>query len=169
MATSVRPLRSLAMAMAEAATLPPAYKLLPVVSLPLLSSRAAPLHLRATRRLPLAPLVASSDAVEAGVEWTESGDEAEAGDAFEEVGEEVGELAASGEEDGDLETDYPAAVEPPEEAKVYVGNLPYDVDSEGLAQLFEQAGVVEIAEVTLLSLSLSTRLFSAVVLSFSVL
>jgi nucleolin len=112
-----------------------------VVSLPLHSCRAAPLHLRATRCLPLAPLVPSSDAVEAGVEWTESGDEAEAGDAFEEVGEEVGELAASGEEDGDLETDYPAAVEPPEEAKVYVGNLPYDVDNEGLAQLFEQAGV----------------------------
>uniref|UniRef100_M8BC26 Uncharacterized protein n=1 Tax=Aegilops tauschii TaxID=37682 RepID=M8BC26_AEGTA len=37
-------------------------------------------------------------------------------------------------------------VEPPEEAKVYVGNLPYDVDSERLAQLFEQAGVVEVSE-----------------------
>ncbi|KAG6494523.1 28 kDa ribonucleoprotein, chloroplastic-like [Zingiber officinale] len=37
--------------------------------------------------------------------------------------------------------------EPPEEAKLYVGNLPYDVDSEGLAQLFEKAGVVEVAEV----------------------
>lgn len=38
-------------------------------------------------------------------------------------------------------------VEPPEEAKVYVGNLPYDIDSERLAQLFEQAGVVEVSEV----------------------
>ncbi|KAL7153536.1 hypothetical protein ABFS83_04G176000 [Erythranthe nasuta] len=37
--------------------------------------------------------------------------------------------------------------QPPEGAKVYVGNLPYDVDSEKLAQLFEPAGVVEIAEV----------------------
>ncbi|MCD7462574.1 hypothetical protein HAX54_048824 [Datura stramonium] len=37
--------------------------------------------------------------------------------------------------------------EPPEDAKLFVGNLPYDVDSEGLAQLFQQAGVVEIAEV----------------------
>lgn len=37
--------------------------------------------------------------------------------------------------------------EPPEDAKVFVGNLSYDVDSEKLAQLFEQAGVVEIAEV----------------------
>ncbi|XP_075519566.1 28 kDa ribonucleoprotein, chloroplastic-like [Primulina tabacum] len=34
-----------------------------------------------------------------------------------------------------------------EEAKVYVGNFPYDVDGEKLAQLFGQAGVVEIAEV----------------------
>ena len=37
--------------------------------------------------------------------------------------------------------------EPPEDAKVFVGNLPYDVDSEQLAQLFQQAGVVEISEV----------------------
>ncbi|KAJ0765851.1 putative RNA recognition motif domain, nucleotide-binding alpha-beta plait domain superfamily [Helianthus annuus] len=37
--------------------------------------------------------------------------------------------------------------EPPEDAKIFVGNLPYDVDSEQLAQLFQQAGVVEISEV----------------------
>lgn len=37
--------------------------------------------------------------------------------------------------------------EPPEEAKVFVGNLPYDVDSEKLAQLFGPAGIVEIAGV----------------------
>ncbi|KAL3629140.1 RNA-binding protein cp31b, chloroplastic [Castilleja foliolosa] len=37
--------------------------------------------------------------------------------------------------------------EPPEEAKLYVGNLPYDVDSEKLAQIFDPAGVVEISEV----------------------
>ncbi|XP_057487226.1 28 kDa ribonucleoprotein, chloroplastic-like [Actinidia eriantha] len=42
------------------------------------------------------------------------------------------------------EDSYP---EPPEDAKIFIGNLPYDVDSEKLAQLFEQAGVVEIAEV----------------------
>ncbi|KAK1435745.1 hypothetical protein QVD17_01514 [Tagetes erecta] len=34
-----------------------------------------------------------------------------------------------------------------EDAKIFVGNLPYDVDSEQLAQLFQQAGVVEISEV----------------------
>ncbi|XP_076912353.1 28 kDa ribonucleoprotein, chloroplastic-like [Bidens hawaiensis] len=37
--------------------------------------------------------------------------------------------------------------EPPEDAKLFVGNLPYDFDSENLAQLFNSAGVVEIAEV----------------------
>lgn len=37
--------------------------------------------------------------------------------------------------------------DPPEEAKLFVGNLPYDVDSEKLAALFNQAGVVEISEV----------------------
>ncbi|XWS37183.1 hypothetical protein CRYUN_Cryun19dG0021100 [Craigia yunnanensis] len=35
----------------------------------------------------------------------------------------------------------------PEEAKLFVGNLPYDVDSQSLAMLFEKAGTVEIAEV----------------------
>ncbi|KAL6859178.1 hypothetical protein ACP4OV_018180 [Aristida adscensionis] len=142
MATTVLSLRSLAMAMADAA-LPP----LPAASLAFLSaSRAAPspLLLRAARRLPLAPLVASSDAVEAGVEWAESGGEEEEEVAFEEgEGGEEGALEASGEEDAGGEY----AAEPPEEAKVYVGNLPYDIDSEGLAQLFDQAGVVEVAEV----------------------
>lgn len=37
--------------------------------------------------------------------------------------------------------------EPPEEAKLYVGNLSYDVENEQLAGLFEEAGVVEIVEV----------------------
>jgi nucleolin len=49
--------------------------------------------------------------------------------------------------------DYLTVVELPEEAKVYVGNLPYDVDNEGLTQLFEQAS---ITEVRLLSHSHST-------------
>jgi nucleolin len=135
-------LRSLAMAMADTA-LPPAHKLLPTVSLPLLSSstRAAPLLLFARRRLPLAPLVTSSDAVEA-----KSADEEEekAGEPVDMEAGEFEEVLASG---GEGEGQY-AAVEPPEEAKVYVGNLPYDVDSEGLAQIFDQAGVVEVAEVS---------------------
>ena len=51
------------------------------------------------------------------------------------------------EEEGDANEgggDFP---EPPEEAKLFVGNLAYDVDSQALAMLFEQAGTVEIAEV----------------------
>lgn len=39
------------------------------------------------------------------------------------------------------------APEPVEEVKIFVGNLPFDVDSEKLASLFDQAGTVEVAEV----------------------
>jgi nucleolin len=46
------------------------------------------------------------------------------------------------EEDGTVEAGGDAG-----EVKLYVGNLPYDVSSEKLAQLFEQAGVVNLAEV----------------------
>lgn len=51
----------------------------------------------------------------------------------------------NGEEEAAAEGDF---VEPSEDAKLFVGNLPYDVDSQKLAMLFEQAGTVEIAEVT---------------------
>ncbi|KAE9602662.1 hypothetical protein Lal_00049888 [Lupinus albus] len=37
--------------------------------------------------------------------------------------------------------------EPSDDAKIFVGNLPFDVDSEKLAMLFENVGTVEIAEV----------------------
>ncbi|KAJ8536539.1 hypothetical protein K7X08_034940 [Anisodus acutangulus] len=50
----------------------------------------------------------------------------------------------AGEIDGAVAEEYQ---EPSEDAKLFVGNLPYEIDSEGLAQLFQQAGVVEIAEV----------------------
>uniref|UniRef100_A0A1J3CWH0 RNA-binding protein CP31B, chloroplastic n=1 Tax=Noccaea caerulescens TaxID=107243 RepID=A0A1J3CWH0_NOCCA len=53
-----------------------------------------------------------------------------------------------GEEDtSGTEEDGGGFQEPPEEAKLFVGNLPYDVDSKALAMLFEQAGTVEISEV----------------------
>ncbi|KAF5189293.1 28 kDa ribonucleoprotein, chloroplastic-like [Thalictrum thalictroides] len=59
-------------------------------------------------------------------------------------------ISSEGEESGvegfveeTVEDDYV----PPEEAKLFVGNLPYDFDHEKLAQLFEEAGIVEIAEV----------------------
>jgi RNA recognition motif-containing protein len=90
-------------------------------------------------------------------------------DAFEEIGEEEGELVTSGEENGDRETNYPTVVEPPEEAKVYIGNLPCDdVDSEGLTQLFKQGSVVEIMELRLLSLSDSHSPFNRLYHSASV-
>ncbi|XP_073036172.1 28 kDa ribonucleoprotein, chloroplastic-like [Primulina eburnea] len=71
------------------------------------------------------------------VNWDMSENEA-VGEESDGVVEAVGD---AGEDDGYVE------VEPPEEAKVFVANLPYDVDSEKLAQIFEQAGVVEISEV----------------------
>lgn len=58
-----------------------------------------------------------------------------------------GGLVASDEEEGGGGGEPEFYPEPPEEAKLYVGNLPFDVDSEKLAQLFNQAGIVEIAEV----------------------
>ncbi|KAG8488034.1 hypothetical protein CXB51_018332 [Gossypium anomalum] len=55
-----------------------------------------------------------------------------------------GEDAVFEEQSGDLEEE---GSEPSEEAKLFVGNLPFDVDSQSLAMLFEKAGTVEIAEV----------------------
>ncbi|KAG0542836.1 hypothetical protein BDA96_02G138200 [Sorghum bicolor] len=105
------------------------------------------LRLRSARRLPLAPLAASaSDSV--GVDYAEPAEsEQEEEEAFateEDEGAEDDAVEASAAVEDEEVGEY---VEPPEEAKVYVGNLPYDVDSERLAQLFEQAGVVEVAEV----------------------
>ncbi|RWR74301.1 RNA-binding protein precursor chloroplast [Cinnamomum micranthum f. kanehirae] len=67
-----------------------------------------------------------------GEEQTESGAE---------DGEESG---GDGFVEGGEEDSYPL---PPEEAKLFVGNLPYDVDHQALAELFDQAGTVEVAEV----------------------
>lgn len=53
----------------------------------------------------------------------------------------------SSEENADSDGGEESFPQPPEEAKLFVGNLPYDIDSEKLAQLFDQAGVVEISEV----------------------
>lgn len=59
-------------------------------------------------------------------------------------GGDVNEREVEGEVEGEEEYE-----EPSEDAKLFVGNLPYEIDSEKLAQLFEQAGVVEIAEVVI--------------------
>jgi RNA recognition motif-containing protein len=71
----------------------------------------------------------------------------EEAEADEEVEEEAVEASAEVAEEAEDVEEVGEYVEPPEEAKVYVGNLPYDIDSERLAQLFEQAGVVEVSEV----------------------
>ncbi|XP_015882412.3 28 kDa ribonucleoprotein, chloroplastic [Ziziphus jujuba] len=75
-------------------------------------------------------------------DWdTEEGEDAAVG-----AGESEGESGDGGifnDGGGEEEEVY----EPPEDAKIFVGNLPYDVDSEKLAMLFEKAGIVEIAEV----------------------
>lgn len=143
----------MAMASSVAATLralaaapAPASVSLPKPFLVLLSPALPSRHLglRSTRpRLPLAPL-AASDSFDSSVEVAEpevAEDEALDAVAEEEPAAAEEEVAAAAEEEAG---EY---VEPPEEAKVYVGNLPYDVDSERLAQLFEQAGVVEVSEV----------------------
>ncbi|CAH1430408.1 unnamed protein product [Lactuca virosa] len=58
--------------------------------------------------------------------------------------EPVHEEDATNEEEEEEAESYS---EPPEEAKLFVGNLPYDFDSEKLANLFNSAGVVDIAEI----------------------
>lgn len=50
-------------------------------------------------------------------------------------------------ESNESEVEVASFEEPSEDLKIFVGNLPFDVDSEKLAQLFEQSGTVEIAEV----------------------
>jgi len=85
--------------------------------------------------------------VEKGLSWEGQGLEetvaSAASDESEPEGEEEEESSGEGVLGGGEEF-YP---EPPEEAKLFVGNLSYDVDSEKLAEVFNQAGVVEIAEV----------------------
>lgn len=143
----------MAMASSVAATLralaaAPAPASLPKPFLVLLSPALPGRHLslRSTRpRLPLVPL-AASDSFESSVEVAEP--EVAEDEALEAVAEEEPAAVVEEEEEEEVVEEAVAEyVEPPEEAKVYVGNLPYDVDSERLAQLFEQAGVVEVSEV----------------------
>ncbi|KAM7272647.1 hypothetical protein ACFE04_027310 [Oxalis oulophora] len=51
------------------------------------------------------------------------------------------------EDDGVYQSGSEEEAELSEEAKLFIGNLPYDFHSQDLAMLFEKAGVVEIAEV----------------------
>uniref|UniRef100_A0A2P2LNP0 28 kDa ribonucleoproteinic-like n=1 Tax=Rhizophora mucronata TaxID=61149 RepID=A0A2P2LNP0_RHIMU len=62
--------------------------------------------------------------------------------AVEAIGREADSEDVESWEEEDLQPQLPS-----EDAKIFVGNLPYDVDSQNLAELFEKAGTVEIAEV----------------------
>ncbi|CAK8562944.1 unnamed protein product [Lathyrus sativus] len=77
-------------------------------------------------------------------DWAQQG-EKEDGATWENQGEpKWGSETESNEGDGEVG----GYGEPSEELKIFVGNLPFDVDSEKLAELFEQTpGTVEIAEV----------------------
>ena len=100
--------------------------------------------------------------VEKGLSWEGQGLEETVASAASDESEAEGE-GEEEESSGDGgEEFYP---EPPEEAKLFVGNLSYDVDSEKLAEVFNQAGVVEIAEVKFsFFFSLSLYLFVRAIL-----
>lgn len=63
------------------------------------------------------------------------------------VQEEYEENLDDQEWEGEIVIDTEEEWVPSEDCKVYVGNLPYDIDSEQLAGMFQKAGVVERAEV----------------------
>ncbi|MBA0604429.1 hypothetical protein Godav_017089 [Gossypium davidsonii] len=84
------------------------------------------------------------DEDESETEEGESKWENDESDGAEAVWGTEGEDAGFEEQSGDSEEE---GSEPSEEAKLFVGNLPFDVDSQSLAMLFEKAGTVEIAEV----------------------
>ncbi|KAH9313249.1 hypothetical protein KI387_028284 [Taxus chinensis] len=60
-------------------------------------------------------------------------------DVVEEVADEVEEEGASAFDGNFGDNEF---LEPPEEAKLYVGNLPFNVDTQSLGELFEGAGNV---------------------------
>ncbi|KAG6497022.1 hypothetical protein ZIOFF_044907 [Zingiber officinale] len=120
----------------------------PLLSLPLsskpflhLSRSASSFYLK--KNPPILPLVSQTSDWALQDEGTAAGIEEYEGDEDQAL---EGGFVAEGD-GGFVEGEEEEYVEPPEEAKLYVGNLPYDVDSERLAQLFGKAGVVEVAEV----------------------
>ncbi|KAJ4870081.1 hypothetical protein Rs2_45064 [Raphanus sativus] len=109
-----------------------------LTNLPLAFSRVS-LSLKAKTNLKKSPFVSF-------VAQTSDWDGEEGGDVSASVAVEENEPEATFSE-GDVGGEGGDFPEPPEEAKLFVGNLAYDVDSQALAMLFEQAGTVEIAEV----------------------
>ena len=67
--------------------------------------------------------------------------------------------------DDSAQVDY---VEPSEDARIFVGNLPFDVDSENLATLFDQAGTVEIAQVSVTHTLFNFQFVNAFLIEFVV-
>ncbi|KAF3598208.1 hypothetical protein DY000_02027260 [Brassica cretica] len=112
-------------------------------NLPLSFSRFS-LSLKTQTHLKKSPFVTS---VAETSDWSQQDGGEEDGSsssvAVEESDPEPEATFSEGEGDVSEGGDFP---EPPEEAKLFVGNLAYDVDSQALAMLFEQAGTVEIAE-----------------------
>lgn len=78
--------------------------------------------------------------------------------------EEDGSVEGGVVEDSDEDSSV-QVTQPPEEVKIFVGNLPYDFRSEQLAELFNQAGVVETAEVIYQRGSETSRGFGFVTMS----
>lgn len=110
------------------------------------------LFLRKNKKPSVVPLVARTSGWigEESSDWN-SGEGFEPPDGELSEGELIAEGGSTADEDfvvGEGEESYPELLE---EAKLFVGNLPYDVDSEKLAHLFEGAGIVELAEVILFS------------------
>ena len=64
------------------------------------------------------------------------------------VQEEESDVAIGTESKAEQETvedhDYPPL---PKGTKLYVGNIPFDIDSEGLAKMFDESGVFKMVEV----------------------
>ncbi|KAF3636938.1 putative 29 kDa ribonucleoprotein B, chloroplastic-like isoform X2 [Capsicum annuum] len=80
---------------------------------------------------------------------------------FDQIEEVEGGL--SSDDGGELEVEEERDVSP--DLKIFVGNLPFSVDSAALAELFEQAGEVEMVEVIYDKLSGRSRGFGFVTMS----
>nr|AFK47384.1 unknown [Lotus japonicus] len=119
------------------------------------SSPFSPSLLSTTHRSPLLTFVAQTS------DWAQQ--EEEGGAAWENEGEPTWANEDSDETEGGEEV--VASAEPSEDLKIFVGNLPWDVESENLAMLFEEAGSVEFAEVIYNKATNQSRGFGFVIMS----
>lgn len=113
------------------------------------SSPSLSLRIRRTHHFPLLTFVAQTS------DWAQQEEEEDADD--ETAWENQGDPAWGNQDDDETEEgegvedgvfEERVFEEPSEDAKLFVGNLPFDVDSDKLAMLFDKAGTVEIAEVS---------------------